>query len=102
MELPLLMSKEFPCNQENNDPFAMKTTSTDNASVDMHKARWSGLFDQMDKALFEEEKQLVSVVESLFTYFITMPSYIWFQILNACTCSFFFLAILIIVVMFNL
>ncbi|KAM7499449.1 hypothetical protein LguiA_023863 [Lonicera macranthoides] len=57
-ELPLLMSKELPCNQENNDPFAMKTTSTDNASVDMHRARWSGLFDQMDKALFEEEKQL--------------------------------------------
>ncbi|KAM7504547.1 hypothetical protein LguiB_003451 [Lonicera macranthoides] len=59
-ELPLLMSKELPCNQENNDPFAMKTTSTDNASVDMHRARWSGLFDQMDKALFEEEKQLES------------------------------------------
>lgn len=68
-ELPLLMSKEFSCNQENNDPYAMKTTSTDNASVDMHRARWSRLFDQMDKALFEEEKQLVSLVESLFTYF---------------------------------
>ncbi|KAJ9176010.1 hypothetical protein P3X46_014504 [Hevea brasiliensis] len=61
-ELPFLISKEFPSNEE-NDPFMMKTSSdglSDNAISAMHQARWSTLFDQMDKALSEEEKQLES------------------------------------------
>lgn len=60
-ELPFLISKEFPSNQE-NDPFIMKTSSdgqSSNAMSSLHQARWSTLFDQMDKALIEEEKQLV-------------------------------------------
>ncbi|XP_030932510.1 uncharacterized protein LOC115958249 isoform X1 [Quercus lobata] len=56
-ELPFLMSKEFSFNQE-------KENSTDkfsnSASADMHHARWSTMFDQMEKALTEEEKQLES------------------------------------------
>ncbi|KAG8651541.1 hypothetical protein MANES_07G141701v8 [Manihot esculenta] len=61
-ELPFLISKEFPSNQE-NDPFIMKTSSdgqSSNAMSSLHQARWSTLFDQMDKALIEEEKQLES------------------------------------------
>ncbi|KAJ9160473.1 hypothetical protein P3X46_025871 [Hevea brasiliensis] len=61
-ELPFLISKEFPSNQE-NDPFIMKTSSdgmSSSAVSAMHQARWRTLFDQMDKALSEEEKQLES------------------------------------------
>ncbi|KAF5959744.1 hypothetical protein HYC85_000953 [Camellia sinensis] len=63
-ELPFLMSREFSCNQE-NDPCVMKNSAagcSDNASVhaDVHQARWSALFEQMDKGLSEEEKQLES------------------------------------------
>ncbi|GMP23672.1 hypothetical protein CsSME_00001188 [Camellia sinensis var. sinensis] len=63
-ELPFLMSREFSCNQE-NDPYVMKNSAagcSDNASVhaDVHQARWSALFEQMDKGLSEEEKQLES------------------------------------------
>lgn len=61
-ELPFLISKEFSSNQE-SEPNLI-TTSADGFSTDataeMHRARWSALFDQMDKALSEEEKQLVS------------------------------------------
>lgn len=57
-ELPFLISKEFSSNQENEN-------STDrfshSASADMHHAKWSTMFDQMEKALTEEEKQLVSI-----------------------------------------
>ncbi|XP_020540970.1 uncharacterized protein LOC105649178 isoform X2 [Jatropha curcas] len=59
-ELPFLISKEFSSNQE-NDPYIMRTSSdglTSDAISAMHQARWSTLFDQMDKALSEEEKQL--------------------------------------------
>ncbi|CAL5407589.1 unnamed protein product [Camellia sinensis] len=61
-ELPILMSQEFSSNQENN-PYAMKNYAVGcagNANADLHRARWSALFDQMDKALSEEEKQLES------------------------------------------
>ncbi|KAK6233403.1 hypothetical protein QUC31_005809 [Theobroma cacao] len=61
-ELPFLISKEFSSNQE-SEPNLI-TTSADGFSTDataeMHRARWSALFDQMDKALSEEEKQLES------------------------------------------
>ncbi|XP_076903730.1 uncharacterized protein LOC143558860 [Bidens hawaiensis] len=47
-ELPLLVSRELVSDQENN------------VNADLHKARWGVLFDQMDNALSEEEKQLES------------------------------------------
>ncbi|KAI8564373.1 hypothetical protein RHMOL_Rhmol03G0176400 [Rhododendron molle] len=59
-DLPLLMSMEFSSNQE-NDPCVMKASATgcsDNANADVHRARWSALFDQMDKSLSDEEKRL--------------------------------------------
>ncbi|GLT88525.1 hypothetical protein SLE2022_065460 [Rubroshorea leprosula] len=55
-DLPFLISKEFSSDQE-NDPYIMQNIS---ATADQHRARWSALFDQMDKALSEEEKQLES------------------------------------------
>ncbi|WCJ20083.1 hypothetical protein M5689_002342 [Euphorbia peplus] len=61
-ELPFLVSKEFSSNQE-NDPSILKNVS-DGQSGNMvsatHQTRWSALFDQMDKALCEEEKHLES------------------------------------------
>ncbi|GFY82051.1 cation-transporting ATPase [Actinidia rufa] len=61
-ELPSLISQEFPSNQA-NDQYAMKNSAagcSDNTDAELHRARWSALFDQMDKALSEEEKQLES------------------------------------------
>ncbi|KAB1217584.1 hypothetical protein CJ030_MR3G002731 [Morella rubra] len=61
-ELPFLISKEFSCNQETNH-HATQTSSerfSNRATADMHIARWSMLFDQMDKALTEEHKELES------------------------------------------
>ncbi|XP_023532316.1 uncharacterized protein LOC111794504 [Cucurbita pepo subsp. pepo] len=61
-ELSFLIAKEFPCNEE-NDPYVAKS-SLDKTSVmstaDLHQARWAKLFNEMDKALAEEEKQLES------------------------------------------
>ncbi|MED6122337.1 hypothetical protein PIB30_038817 [Stylosanthes scabra] len=60
-ELPFLITKEFTNNQE-KDPFAAKMTGGISTSkpADMHRARWTALFDHMDEALSEEEKQLES------------------------------------------
>ncbi|KAK2982411.1 hypothetical protein RJ640_026254 [Escallonia rubra] len=61
-ELPFLMSREFSHNQE-NDPYLLKSCATgysNSATADMHRARWSALFNQMDKKLSEEEKHLDS------------------------------------------
>ncbi|XAR66031.1 hypothetical protein NMG60_11012077 [Bertholletia excelsa] len=61
-ELPFLMSREFFCDQE-NDPSGTSNSAarcSDNANAAAHRARWSALFGQMDKALSEEEKQLES------------------------------------------
>ncbi|KAK9283259.1 hypothetical protein L1049_011495 [Liquidambar formosana] len=61
-ELPFLLSKEFSSNQE-NDPYVIKNSAagcSNDAIADMHRTRWSALFDQMEKALSEEEKQLES------------------------------------------
>ena len=63
-ELPFLISKEFPSNEE-NDPYVAKNSLEETSvvsSADLHQARWTKLFDQMDKALAEEEKQLVSIL----------------------------------------
>ncbi|KAK4746946.1 hypothetical protein SAY87_025983 [Trapa incisa] len=58
-ELPFLISKEFSSDQENN-PFGVKNCPPVmiTSPADAHRARWSALFDQMDKALSEEEQQL--------------------------------------------
>ncbi|KAI3894783.1 hypothetical protein MKX03_023578 [Papaver bracteatum] len=45
-ELPFLFSREFSSNEE-NDPSSL-----------MHRARWSAIFDQMDKTLTEEANHL--------------------------------------------
>lgn len=60
-ELPFLISKEFENSQE-NDPHAMKISAglPPSKTADLHRARWTALFDHMDEALSEEEKQLVS------------------------------------------
>ncbi|XP_076897960.1 uncharacterized protein LOC143551398 isoform X1 [Bidens hawaiensis] len=50
-ELPLLISRELSSSQENN-PYVNKENH------DLHKVRWTALFDQMDKSLSEEEKHL--------------------------------------------
>ncbi|KAL5569639.1 hypothetical protein UlMin_026214 [Ulmus minor] len=60
-EMPFLLSKEFSQDQE-NEPHFMKNSaagfSNSAAAVEMHQARWTKLFEQMDKALCEEEQQL--------------------------------------------
>lgn len=55
-ELPFLISKEFSSGQE-NDPSVVNNCV---AAAHMHRERWNTLFNQMDKALTEEEKQLES------------------------------------------
>lgn len=63
-ELPFLISKEFSSGQE-NDPSVVNNCV---AAAHMHRERWNTLFNQMDKALTEEEKQLVSILEVFATY----------------------------------
>ncbi|PON34953.1 cation-transporting ATPase [Parasponia andersonii] len=61
-ELPFLLSREFSYDQENN-PYTMKISAdgfSHTSTLDMHRSRWNRLFDQMEKALSEEEKQLES------------------------------------------
>lgn len=59
-ELPLLVSREFSSNQENDLQMINSTAGHfDQASADAHSVRWNTLFGQMDKALSEEEGQLV-------------------------------------------
>ncbi|XVF41203.1 hypothetical protein PTKIN_Ptkin01aG0261400 [Pterospermum kingtungense] len=61
-ELPFLISKEFSSNQGNGPNIVTNFADgfSHDAAAEMHRARWSALFDQMDKALSEEEKQLES------------------------------------------
>lgn len=60
-ELPFLISKEFANNQD-YDPYGMKVSAglPTCKTADLHRGRWTALFDHMDEALSEEEKQLVS------------------------------------------
>ncbi|CAK8570199.1 unnamed protein product [Lathyrus sativus] len=60
-ELPFLMSKEFADNQ-GYDPCGMNIPAGLPTSkiAELHQARWTALFDHMDEALSEEEKQLES------------------------------------------
>ncbi|XP_071729006.1 uncharacterized protein [Rutidosis leptorrhynchoides] len=55
-ELPSLISSYYlSSNQENESSVVDSTNKTNN---EMHKLRWTALFDQMDKSLSEEEKNL--------------------------------------------
>ncbi|KAK0592447.1 hypothetical protein LWI29_019317 [Acer saccharum] len=59
-ELPFLISKEFSLGQD-NDLNVMRNSFdgvSKNATGHMHQQRWNALFDQLDRALSEEEKQL--------------------------------------------
>lgn len=63
-ELPFLISKEFSSNQD-VDPSITKNSIDgcfNAAFIEMHRARWSALFDQMEKSLSQEEKDLVSLM----------------------------------------
>jgi hypothetical protein len=62
-ELPYLISTEFSSNQENESSIANTSESgcTDKAVSEAHAARWKSLFVQMDRALQEEGKHLVSL-----------------------------------------
>ncbi|KAJ0266364.1 Cation-transporting ATPase [Hirschfeldia incana] len=56
-ELPFLISKEFPADQE-NDPSVLFNGSSRASTVDNHKNRWMALFKQLEQTLSEEERQL--------------------------------------------
>ncbi|KAI3911379.1 hypothetical protein MKW98_010266 [Papaver atlanticum] len=61
IELPLLVSREFPNEQENSIICSQSSSTNEHhyARVkDIHRSRWSGVFDQMEKQLYEEGKQL--------------------------------------------
>lgn len=61
-ELPYLLSKEMLSEQEQEGYFVHSSESgcSKKAILDMHMARWKSIFSQMDKALCEEGKHLVS------------------------------------------
>ncbi|ESQ40439.1 hypothetical protein EUTSA_v10013224mg [Eutrema salsugineum] len=58
-ELPFLIRKEFPADQE-NDPNLLLNGASRASTVDIHKTRWIALFNQLEQTLSEEEKQLES------------------------------------------
>ncbi|CAN6866814.1 hypothetical protein Bca4012_046944 [Brassica carinata] len=58
-ELPFLISKEFPADQE-NDPSVLVNGASRASTVDNHKNRWMALFKQLEQTLSEEERQLES------------------------------------------
>ncbi|KAL4556967.1 hypothetical protein LXL04_035137 [Taraxacum kok-saghyz] len=61
-ELPFLVSRELGYNQENNcyDLKDYENSQFNKENADLHRAKWTSLFDQMDNALCEEEKHLES------------------------------------------
>lgn len=64
-ELPSLLSKEFPSNQE-NELYVVKDFATgysSKATAELHQSHWGKLFNQMDSKLSDEEKQLVNQKE---------------------------------------
>ncbi|XP_009125593.1 uncharacterized protein LOC103850576 [Brassica rapa] len=56
-ELPFLIMKEFPADQE-NDPNLLTNGASRSSTVVNHKNRWMALFNQLEQTLSEEEKQL--------------------------------------------
>jgi hypothetical protein len=67
-ELPYLISTEFSSNQENESSIVNSSEAgcVDKAVSEAHVARWRSLFVQMDKALQEEGKHLVSLLIRIF------------------------------------
>lgn len=60
-ELPLLLSKEFSTNHESNAQVEKFSAGFSNSeTVDIHRARWAAMFNQMDDVLLQQEKLLVS------------------------------------------
>lgn len=57
-ELPFLITKEFPPDQENDTTLLFDGASRA-STVDVHKTRWMTLFKQLEHKLSEEESQLV-------------------------------------------
>ncbi|XP_010452427.1 PREDICTED: uncharacterized protein LOC104734527 [Camelina sativa] len=58
-ELPFLIMKEFPSDQE-NDPNLLLDGASRASTIDIHKTRWVTLFNQLEHKLSEEESQLES------------------------------------------
>lgn len=63
-ELPLLVSsRESSSNQANTLEMATLNTSgvasSDKAATETHQKRWSAKFDQINKALYDEQRDLV-------------------------------------------
>ncbi|KAK9167919.1 hypothetical protein Syun_000059 [Stephania yunnanensis] len=67
-ELPFLISKEFSYNQVNDPNVIQSSKALSSADGEMHRLRWTALFDQMDKALTEEGKYLVSLTDNRFFF----------------------------------
>lgn len=70
-ELPYLLSKEMLLNQEQEGMHSSLGGFSKKAILDMHMARWKSIFGQMDKALHEEGKYLVSI--AFLIYYISSP-----------------------------
>jgi len=91
-ELPYLLSKEILSDQENEGYFAHASEGgcSKKAILDMHMARWKSIFSQMDKALHEEGKHLVSngymlltaSTQNLFLKLYLNLTLLWFVMLD--------------------
>ncbi|XP_010423490.1 PREDICTED: uncharacterized protein LOC104708592 [Camelina sativa] len=58
-ELPFLIMKEFPSDQE-NDPNLLLDGASRASTIEIHKTRWVTLFNQLEHKLSQEESQLES------------------------------------------
>jgi hypothetical protein len=75
-ELPYIISTELSCSQ-NNDPSVVH--SSEKVCLGDHVEKWKYLFMQMDKALQEEGKFLVSIaiyIWKVFSFTLINSSYI--------------------------
>lgn len=75
IELPFLVSQELVSKQE-NDCCAVRNSENghfNEGTADLHRARCDTIFDQMDNALSEEEKHLVSQVALFMLYICELP-----------------------------
>lgn len=61
-KFPGLISREFSCDQKDS-----AVGQCDKATASAHHARWSAMFDQMEKTLSEQENQLVSPLAYMLT-----------------------------------
>lgn len=72
-DLPFLFAKEFSSTMS-DDASTLVSKVPKNNVADLHQTRWSSLFTQMEMALSEEEKQLVSLqfLNICITWFLLM------------------------------